>query len=202
MCGLKVKWLVHPHRFPRLCSAESRAHLLPWLKGNKAAQDKALSYRQFVASSFGPGMEMARVAKGLSRPGRQDTWDWLLLCGCRHEFSCAALLEKWLKSEAKCHIARPLKSGLKGKEDDCQSVSCSQSTPGPEAVFNRVAKQLVRDWPLGGCGQRRGKRREHWLSISLNLFRSSSLPGRLRSLRLQPGESLTSYENLLSDTLI
>lgn len=43
MRGLKVKWLVHPHRFPRLCSAESRAHLLLWLKGNKAAQDKPSS---------------------------------------------------------------------------------------------------------------------------------------------------------------
>lgn len=163
MRGLKVKWLVHPHRFPRLFSAESGAHLLPWLKGNKAAQDKPSSIvlqaiRGLILRSWdgdGSGRQ------GLSRPGRQDTWDWLLLCGCRHEFSCAALLEKWLKSEAKCHIARPLKSGLKGKEDDCQSVSCSQSTPGPEAVFNRVAKQLVRDWPLGGCGQRRGKRREH-----------------------------------------
>lgn len=30
-------------------------------------------------------------------------------------FSRAELLGKWLKSEAKCHIVRPLKSGLKGK---------------------------------------------------------------------------------------
>lgn len=46
-------------------------------------------------------------------------------------FSRAELLGKWLKSEAKCHIARPLKSGLKGKENDCQSVRCSSSTQGP-----------------------------------------------------------------------
>lgn len=41
------------------------------------------------------------------------------------------LLGKWLKSEAKCHIVRPLKSGLKGKGIECQSVHCSQSTRGP-----------------------------------------------------------------------
>lgn len=74
---------------------------------------------------------MALVTEGLSMAGRQGIWGRLLLCGCGRVLFHAELLEKWLKSEARCHIARPLKSGIKGKENDCQGVSCSQSTPGP-----------------------------------------------------------------------
>lgn len=40
MSGLKVKWLVHPCRFPRLLSAGWKTHLLPWLEGKAATQDK------------------------------------------------------------------------------------------------------------------------------------------------------------------
>lgn len=37
------------------------------------------------------------------------------------------MLEKWLKSEAKCHIVRPLKSGLKGK----QTIARVFTVPNP-----------------------------------------------------------------------
>lgn len=87
------------------------------------------------AGSLGP----APCVLGWMWPGHQGSLRareagdrGLLVCvGAGPYLSPAGLLEKWLESEAKCHIARPLKSGLTGRENDCQSVSCSQSAPGP-----------------------------------------------------------------------
>lgn len=67
--------------------------------------------------------------------------------------------------------------------------------------MNGVAKQLGRDWPLGGCGQGRGgEGREGSVGFPSRLLAQKQLPSREAGVAgLQQGEFTTLCANLLSD---
>lgn len=118
------KWMAWPsHRSSRLLSTGLEAHLLLWLKGKRGK----LTMNLPVLSCRQSGRFLGPQERPASSSHAKETGTWGLAAPELAQafiFSCSIAGEMDLKSEAKCHIARPLKSGLRETENDCQSVSC------------------------------------------------------------------------------